>query len=177
MFSDNTIFSQLILNIKFGLTIKNKLIYCFNIFINKFLNSNKKILYDIKKNIKNNMFNFRNKLNFNKSKKNIVSKKRTGKSRSGSSSSHTLRKGLLWFGLRNIKLKEKKFNKNLLNSLLIDNKNIITINNLEIIKFIYYITYNNNNLFKISSINTFYLNSIHNYKHLINNKKCINIVY
>ncbi|UVC46357.1 ribosomal protein L4 (apicoplast) [Theileria orientalis] len=179
---NNNIINFLLFKIKFYLNIKHNLIYNFNIFISKH-NKNTKIIFNYLKKIKNNMFNFRNKFNFNKSGRNLTSsKKKTGNSRLGSSSSSILKKGLLCVGLRNIKLKSNKYYNNLLKSVIVHKKNIIKIQTVEIIKFIYNTTpintKNINNKTAYKNLNNIInINSVNNYISILNQPHNINMFY
>nr|APQ42906.1 ribosomal protein L4 [Babesia sp. Lintan]QAX27026.1 ribosomal protein L4 [Babesia motasi]QAX27057.1 ribosomal protein L4 [Babesia motasi] len=115
----------------------------------------KNILIYLKNILKRKIFNLKNKYNSTKS--------RNKKSKTYHSSSHTVRKGLVWFGLRNLYLhKYRSEYKNLLLSMMFNFRSNIIITNLECIKFLYYIKGLNSNYFKLVLNNSKYLNYIAN---------------
>nr|AXX76214.1 ribosomal protein L4 [Babesia duncani] len=154
----------------------NKINLTYNIIINYI-----KILFTKK------LFNFRNKLNFNKSG-NKIFKKKSGHARISDLSSHILKKGIIWFGFRNAQINKQKIIP-ILNKLsiylLFNKRSNLIIYNLEIIKFLYNITNNinfiYNNIINISKKNyinfIYYNNIINNYKNILLKNNNINFIY
>nr|APQ42876.1 ribosomal protein L4 [Babesia sp. Xinjiang]QAX26966.1 ribosomal protein L4 [Babesia sp. Xinjiang]QAX26996.1 ribosomal protein L4 [Babesia sp. Dunhuang] len=127
--------NQLLLNIKFYLPIGKINFSNYSIVIcnlSKYNTSYKCILRYLKIALKKKLFNLRNKFNSTKST--------NKRSKTYHFSSHSVRKGLVWFGLRrlSVNIKNKMYNKIIIAKLFNIRSNLI-INSLEYIKFLYYI--------------------------------------
>nr|QKG04091.1 ribosomal protein L4 [Babesia gibsoni] len=140
----------------------NFLIYSkYNILLNnlnKYNISFKYISLYIKNIIKKLIFNLKNKINSTKSN--------SKKSKNYYSTSHIVRKGLIWYGLRQLHL--KSYN-NIFKKILILNifnfRSNISLYTLESIKFLYYLNLLNNKYFKLILNNLLF-----NKPYIINNK-------